>query len=132
MEIKGFYQLKKAFVGFDDDFNNKYMDRDEVLKLTLKQKDDMVLIAMMFARMEVEVTDTDLIFRFDPEKDEIAKKIAKGNKMELNDGKYSTIKYAYKKKGKKYLVVSEDGEEEGEVEFKDNTFEFNYSTFEKI
>ena len=132
MGITGKYRLKTACVGFDDDFNMKFMDRDEILKYDLRQKDDMILIAMMFARMEVEVTDSQLIFRLNPNYDKIAKKLCEGNGMKINDGEYSTIKYGYKKKGNKYQVVSEDGEEETEVEFKGNTFEFNYSTFEKI
>ena len=132
MSINGNYRLKKAFVGFDDDFNMKFMDRGEILKLNDEQADDGIIIAMMFARMEVEVTDSQLIFRFNPNFDDIAKKLCKANKMEINDGKYSTIKYNYKKDGDKYHIVSEDGEEETDMEVKGNTFEFNYSTFEKI
>ena len=129
MAITGNYKLKQAFVGFDDDFNNKYMSREEVLKLDGKKKDDMEVIAMMFARMECEVTEKDIIFKLDPNFDSIAKKLAKDLEF---DGKNAVIKYSYKKKGKKYIIISEDGEEEGEVEFKDDTFEFNFSTFEKI
>lgn len=130
MAITGNYRLKQAFVGFDDDFNNKYMSRDEVLKLDLKKKkDDMEIIAMMFARMECEVTEKEIIFKLDPNFDSIAKKLAADLE---SDGKYAVIKYTYKKQGKKYAIVSEDGEEEGDVEFKGDTFEFNFSTFEKI
>ena len=89
MSINGNYRLKKAFVGFDDDFNMKFMDRGEILKLNDEQADDGIIIAMMFARMEVEVTDSQLIFRFNPNFDDIAKKLCKANKMEINDGNYS-------------------------------------------
>lgn len=129
MAITGNYKLVKAFVGFDDDFNNKYMTREEVLKLDGKKKDDMEVIAMMFARMECEVTEKEIIFKLDPNFDSIAKKLAKDLEF---DGKNAVIKYSYKKQGKKYVIISEDGEEEGEIEFKGNTFEFNFSIFEKI
>ncbi len=129
MEIKGNYTLDKAFVGFDDDFNNKYMSKDAVLKLDGRQKDDMKVMAMMFARMDVEVTDNELIFKLNQDMDKIAKKFMEDDDMKANNG---IIKYSYKKKGKKYIITSIDGEEEGEIEFKNDSLEFNYSTFKKI
>lgn len=132
MDIKGNYKLKKAFVGFDDEFNMKFMSAKEILALDKNQDDDMVIIGMIFARMTAEITDNELIFRLNPKCDPIAELLAKANGMIPNDGEFCTIKYTIKKNGKEYNIVSEDGEEEGEITFKGNTFEFNYSTFEKI
>ena len=33
MDIKGTYKLKKAFSGFNDDFEMQYISRDDALKL---------------------------------------------------------------------------------------------------
>ena len=66
MDIKGNYKLKKAIVGFDDEFNMKFMSAKEILALDKNQDDDMVIIGMLFARMTAEITDNELIFRLNP------------------------------------------------------------------
>lgn len=136
MSILGTYRLQKVFVGFDDDFNNKYINRDDALKLTEKSKEyekDEVVMAMIYSRMIAEVSEDTLLLKFDTEYDDIAKKISKANKMEANDGKYFVIKYSLKKvSDNTFEVTDESNEDSGTIEFKDNTFELAYNVFEKI
>ena len=136
MNINGTYINKKVFVGFDDDFNNRYISKEDALKLTEKSKEyekDETVMAMIYSRITAEVKDNTLLLKFDTEFDDIAKKLAKANQMEANDGKYFVMKYDMKKiDDTKYQVTSEDGEDSGEVEFSENTFEFCFNEYEKI
>ena len=134
MSIAGTYRLKKAFNGFTDDFEMKFISREDALKLTVKKNsDDGDIMAMMFARMIIEVSETELLMKYDTEFDEIAKKLAKANDMKATDGKYSVIKYTLKKKkGNTYQIKSEDGEEDEEITFNDNDFELAYNTYERL
>lgn len=136
MDINGTYISKKVFVGFDDDFNNRYISREDALKLTEKSKEyekDETVMAMIYSRITAEVKDNTLLLKFDTEFDDIAKKLAKANKMEANDGKYFVMKYDMKKiDDTKYQVTSEDGEDSGEVVFSENSFEFCFNEYEKI
>ena len=136
MDINGTYISKKVFVGFDDDFNNRYISREDALKLTEKSKEyekDETVMAMIYSRITAEVKDNTLLLKFDTEFDDIAKKLAKANQMEANDGKYFVMKYDMKKiDDTKYQVTSEDGEDSGEVVFSENSFEFCFNEYEKI
>ena len=136
MNINGTYINKKVFVGFDDDFNNRYISKEDALKLTEKSKEyekDETVMAMIYSRITAEVKDNTLLLKFDTEFDDIAKKLAKANKMEANDGKYFVMKYDMKKiDDTKYQVTSEDGEDSGEVVFSENSFEFCFNEYEKI
>ena len=136
MNINGTYINKKVFVGFDDDFNNRYISKEDALKLTEKSKEyekDETVMAMIYSRITAEVKDNTLLLKFDTEFDDIAKKLAKANQMEANDGKYFVMKYDMKKiDDTKYQVTSEDGEDSGEVEFSENSFEFCFNEYEKI
>ena len=136
MNINGTYINKKVFVGFDDDFNNRYISREDALKLTEKSKEyekDETVMAMIYSRITAEVKDNTLLLKFNTEFDDIAKKLAKANQMEANDGKYFVMKYDMKKiDDTKYQVTSEDGEDSGEVVFSENSFEFCFNEYEKI
>ena len=88
---------------------------------------------MIYSRITAEVKDNTLLLKFDTEFDDIAKKLAKANQMEANDGKYFVMKYDMKKiDDTKYQVTSEDGEDSGEVVFSENSFEFCFNEYEKI
>ena len=134
MDIKGTYQLKKAFTGFDDDFNVKYISREDALKVSLEEdSDDGLIMAAIYSRTVVEVTDKNIFIKFDTEFDDLAKKIADANGMAPNDGKYYVMKYNVKKtKDNKFKVTSEDGEDSGEVEFTNDEFELMFNVYERI
>ena len=134
MDIKGNYLLEKAFSGFDDDFNPQFITRDDALKAKGDETtDDGLVMAMIFARMEIEVTDTNIFLKYNTEFDDIAKKLAKANKLKANDGKYFVMKYDIKKvKGKDNTYEaksSDDGEDSGEVTFTEKGFELAYNFY---